>query len=336
MRPHIKAHLTILSQRYSLCVDPFAGDGHLLRAVAELGITTAGHDLDISICKRNGWGAPNDSIRNVVLHEDAFVLTNPPYLAKNSAKRLGSNMVEYFEDGAVLIADSDRYGILNDLFKLAIERTIAHYDDSVWIVPESVVQDLDRLPHWRKRLHSLTILEQNPFTDTEHPVCVCVFTTSSPEGVIWKNDERLGTYDELRGAHDAVAQATSTALPMKFNAPNGALGYRAVDGTKADGSMRIKFCSEDNLNYDRGNIKISSRHMTYIDTALSSVELEPVILEANRRIEAYRKATSDVFLTAFMGNTKLGIRRRRLDYNLARRIFNQSYLAVKNPFNRLH
>jgi hypothetical protein len=32
-----------------------------------------------------------------------------------------------------------------------------------------------------------------------------------------------------------------------------------------------------------------------------------------------------VFLTAFMGNTKTGERRRRLDYKLARKIFNKAY-----------
>ena len=336
MHPHIKAHLTALSQRYSICVDPFAGDGHLLNAVAEFGFTSIGYDVDPTICRSNGWGVPNDSIRNVVVHDGAFVLTNPPYLAKNSAKRLDSPMVEYFRDSAVLVAGSGRATVLDDLFKLAIERTISHYNDSVWIVPESVVQDLDRLPHWRKRLHSVTILEQNPFTDTEHPVCVLVFTTNNPKGSIWKNDEHLGTYDELRETHNDIAAASTTALAMRFNAPAGALGYRAVDGTKSDGSMRIKFCPAEHLDYDRGNIKVSSRHITYIETHLSPAELKPVIFEANRRIEAYRSATSDVFLTAFMGNTKDGVRRRRLDYKLARRMFNQAYLAVKNRSNRLH
>ena len=56
--------------------------------------------------------------------------------------------------------------------------------------------------------------------------------------------------------------------------------------------------------------------------------LTSVIEESNRRIEAYRKATHDVFLTAFMGNTKNGLRRRRLDYHLARRIFNAAFLSV--------
>ena len=219
--------------------------------------------------------------------------------------------------------------VLDDLFKLAIEQTIQTYDDSIWIVPESGIQDLDRLPHWKAKLHSITILEDNPFVDTEHPVCVMVFSTFNPQQEVWKNDTLLGTYDSLRQAHLQALETPSTAVQMTFNDPGGRLGYRAVDGTKEDGSMRIKFCLGHELGYDRQRIKVSSRHLTYISTQVPEATLTSVIEEANRRIEAYRKATHDVFLTAFMGNTKNGLRRRRLDYHLARRMFNAAFLSVE-------
>ena len=152
-----------------------------------MGFTTVGHDLDEAICTANGWGTPNDSILHVPQHNDAFVLTNPPYLAKNSAKRLNAPTASYFLPGTVISSTDDHATVLDDLFKLAIEQTLAHYADSVWIVPESVVQDLEHLPHWRARLHSLTVLEDNPFTDTEHPVCVLVFSANKPNGELWKN-----------------------------------------------------------------------------------------------------------------------------------------------------
>ena len=328
MRPHIKHHIEALSVRYDICVDPFAGDGHLLQLVNEVGFQTIGHDIDVDICKSRGWGKPNDSIRRVIQHNEAFVLTNPPYLAKNSAKRMKSPMVEYFSGGFIPTLDDSLLNVLDDLFKLAIEQTIAKYEDSIWIVPESGIQDLDDLPHWKDRLHSVTILEDNPFDDTEHPVCVMIFSTSNPLNQVWKNDTLLGTYDELRRVHNQTAKGPSKLTHMKFNAPEGTLGYRAVDGTREDGSMRIKFCRGEELGYDRSNIKISSRHLTYIEIELEGELLDKVITEANRRIDAYRESTHDVFLTAFMGNTKTGKRRRRLDYKLARKIFNTGYEAV--------
>ena len=330
LRPHIVEHLRSLHVRYNTCLDPFAGDGHLLDVAASLGFNTTGHDLDEAICKTNGWGEPNDSILNVPQHADAFVLTNPPYLAKNSAKRMNSPASSYFRPGAVIPSTHEHTNILDDLFKLAIEKTLTHYDDSVWIVPESVVQDLEHLSHWRARLHSLTVLEDNPFTDTEHPVCILVFSTNHPGGELWKNDTQLGAYNEVWGRHNKTRSSPRDATPMRFNSPTGTLGYRAVDGTKEDGSMRIQFYLGDELGYDRQSIKVSSRHLTYIDVALEGDELGAVIREANRLIEAYRASTHDVFLTAFMGNTKAGVRRRRMDYFLARRLFNAAFLAVNS------
>ena len=333
LRPHLLEHLNQLRERYTTCVDPFAGDGHLLRRAEALGFEVHGYDTDETICRTNGWGRPNDSIRNVPLHTDAFVLTNPPYLAKNSAKRMGSPSVAYFSTETAQTMNHSHANILDDVFKLAIEQTLPHYEESMWIVPESVVQDLEHLPHWRTRLHSLTVLEDNPFTDTEHPVCVLVFSVSEPRGEVWKNDTRLGHFDDLWQRHHGARSAPSGATPMTFNSKSGRLGYRAVDGTKEDGSMRICFCLGDDLGYERDRIKVSSRHMTYIDVVLEGEALRRTIAEANRRIEAYRRTTHDVFLTAFMGNTKNGVRRRRMDYFLARRIFNAAFLQVRDASN---
>ena len=92
--------------------------------------------------------------------------------------------------------------------------------------------------------------------------------------------------------------------------------------------MRIKFCRGEELGYPRENIKVSSRHLTYIDIEIDGDVLDATIAEANKTIDEYREATHDVFLTAFMGNTKTGERRRRLDYKLARKIFCRSYLRT--------
>ncbi|MEC9137970.1 MAG: hypothetical protein VYE10_05350, partial [Candidatus Thermoplasmatota archaeon] len=41
---------------------------------------------------------------------------------------------------------------------------------------------------------------------------------------------------------------------------------------------------------------------------------------SNRTLERFRKHTSDTILSGFKGNNRLGKRRRRLDYGLARKI----------------
>ena len=37
LRPHIKEHIISLMEKYKLCVDPFAGDGHLLNIAKVFG-----------------------------------------------------------------------------------------------------------------------------------------------------------------------------------------------------------------------------------------------------------------------------------------------------------
>ena len=327
LRPHIRKHIQELADRYNGCVDPFAGDGHLLAIAGTMGYTTHGHDIDERICKRKGWTL-NDSLVNVIEHEKSFVLTNPPYLAKNSAKRIGSNMVRYFEPGYIPEIQTSDLGILDDLFKFAIDKTLQTYSESVWIVPESGIQDIHDLPLWRKNLHSVTILEENPFDDTEHPVCVMIFSRENPLQQIWKNDTLLGTWSDMVELHRGFSRGPTNATRMKFNSPQGVLGFRAVDGTREDDSMRIRFCRGEELGYPRENIKVSSRHLTYIDVDLDGDALDSTIAEANRIIDEYRKRTEDVFLTAFMGNTRNGERRRRLDYKLARVIFNRAFHSV--------
>jgi len=329
LRPHIKAHLSSLKQRHSICVDPFAGAGDLLQIAATLGFDIKGYDLDPTICAIQGWGEAHDSLVEIVTHDSAFVLTNPPYLAKNSARRMGSKMVSYFQPPFTDSIEEALVPILDDLFKFAIEKVLAVYDDSVWIVPESVVQDLENLPHWLECIHSVTILEENPFKDTEHPICVLIFSRSEPKNQVWKNDTFLGNYREIKQLHDDINSGPRDLIQMKFNDPNGELGFRAVDGTTENDKMRIRFCHGEELGYERDNIKISSRHLTYISTKLEGESLNRTIEQANHIIDDYRKQTNDVFLTAFMGNTKTGERRRRLDYRLARSIFNRAF-AIQN------
>lgn len=327
MQPHIRDHLERLSQQYTVCVDPFAGEGDLLKVASkETGIKTIGHDHDAKICQEHGW-KENDSIREPAVEENAFVLTNPPYLAKNSAKRIGSPMVKYFDSGFVPGIEEQQLKILDDLYKLAIEKVIQLYDDSIWIVPESVIQDIVKLDEWRDRLHSVTILEENPFEDTEHPVCVLIFSKNPQSPVIYKNSEKIGLWSEIFTIHKRPFEMAVRKTKMDFNSRNGQLGFRAVDGTSKGDDQKIRFVHGDELDleYPREKIKVSTRHLTYIDVDLDFDELMFVIDRANEIIANYRNDTKDVFLTPFMGNNKEHNRRRRLDYRLARAIFNQAF-----------
>ena len=69
-------------------------------------------------------------------------------------------MISYFSRDLLNKQSDSEYKILDDLFKIAITKGIENYEDSIWIVPESGIQDLENLPQWKNNLHSVFILER--------------------------------------------------------------------------------------------------------------------------------------------------------------------------------
>ena len=107
-----------------------------------------------------------------------------------------------------------------------------------------------------------------------------------------------------------------------FNDPEGNIGLRAIDGI--DPNDRIRFCLPDELNFDLENIKESSRSITVIDTSKYDVMDYQIIRESNEILKKLRKETKDVIFAPFKNNNKLGDRRRRLDFTIARKILNRA------------
>jgi hypothetical protein len=61
--------------------------------------------------------------------------------------------------------------------------------------------------------------------------------------------------------------------------------------------------------------------MTYLDVpGVRDEDLSAFVARANAELNRIREASEDLVLAPFKGNTKLGRRRRRLDYELAREI----------------
>lgn len=118
---------------------------------------TKGLDIDAALARRR-----NDSLRGIPRLKTGIIITNPPYLTNYSARRKG------------LFGDVERYFEANrhdDLYKIALERCLEAAEYVVAIIPETFINS--SFP--KARLASLTILEDNPFEDTDAPVCVACF-----------------------------------------------------------------------------------------------------------------------------------------------------------------
>lgn len=291
----------------TIAYDPFAGNGDLLKISQDYGINeTIGLDIDNKL----NWKV-NDSLKKIPHVDNAIIITNPPYLTKYSASRKHIKISSsYFKNHT-------------DLYQLAIDKMLKAQDFVVAIIPETYINSKFFNKHLR-RIYSITILTQNPFSDTENPVCVVCFDNVEkipPEIKVYADDEYLNDYSYFK----ELKLTPKKNYSIRFNVKDGKLALRAVDLTSRD--KKIRFYEKEELNYDLSKIKVSSRLITIIDLDCSDIDIKNLVKECNRLLEDYRNKTKDVTLSPFKGNTKDGKRRRRLDYKTARCIIE---MAISN------
>jgi len=311
LQPQIKDF--IAASQCEVAYDPFAGSGCLFAPVTNAVKTISevrGLDIDALL----GWPV-NDSLVRIPHVENAIIITNPPYISNYSAarKRIDASLKKYFA--------MTQY---DDVYLLALDRMLEAQKNVIAIIPETFVNS----PYAKKDLlHSITILEQNPFVDTDTPVVVACFDSvpkSLDEVRVFKGAEPICTL----GDAERCRLLPDNSLTMKFNDPAGWLGVRCVDTT--DPSDMIRFDFRENIDYDwEKGIKVSSRLLTLISIDVPAEKKQGFIDACNRILSDLRKRSSDIVLSPFKGNMKNGVRRRRLDFQTCRAIIERAYrLAV--------
>ena len=300
----------IVSTNLRRAVDPFAGKGDMLNlVVSELSMQKSGYDID----KSTGWEV-NDSLVSIPRCSGSICITNPPFLAKYSARRksIWPLVGRYYE----------RYG-RNDLYEIALDRCLASFGHVVAILPETFLHSA----YSKDRCERVIVREENPFNDTTFPVCAtCWSPAANQDPDIYVGEDKVTRYSDVTRLRSSVGRSDR----IVFNHPEGNIGLRAVDGTKE--GDRIAFFPGDEFDYPRSRIKSSSRLMTYI--MVGELDSEEAIQEfcetSNGILERYREQTSDTILSGFKGNNRLGRRRRRLDYGLARKVVIEALGATTN------
>lgn len=303
LKPQIKKFIE--ESKCSIAYDPFAGAGDLLKVSQNiLGLKEIkGLDIDNSL----QWEI-NDSLLNIPHIENAIIITNPPYIAKQSASRKKIDLAKYFKNSSY-----------DDVYLIALDKMLKAQKNIVAIVPESFINSSY---NEKNKIKSITILEDNPFEDTENPVCVVCFdgiVKKFEDIKVYKNDKFINNLQKILD----VRISPLNCMKIKFNSLNGWLGLRAIDST--DDKTFINFDFKENFNYDwKNNIKITSRHFSLIDIDIPENKRQEFINECNEILHEIRKNSSDILLTPFKGNTKNGKRRRRLDFRLARAIMEKA------------
>ena len=274
-------------------LEPFAGANHIIDTLIDLGLCREFTSYDIK---------PNDKKvkeRNTIADFPKgydVCITNPPWLARNSATRRGLPYPQTKHD---------------DLYKHCLELCLNNCKDIAALIPASYLQS----GLFRERLSSYILLHDTIFSDTENPVCLALFNAEASDDVsIYYGDKPIGMLNALEEQLPEPRQDRR----VRFNDPNGILGFISFDNTK---EPSIRFCDADDIKNYR--IKHSSRFITRISGDFGNLSV--LIKKLNNAIESFRHNTEDIFLTPFKGIREDGCYRRRMDYKLARRFINSTY-----------
>lgn len=304
MDPFHKWLKAIPAFRELVLLEPFAGANNIVSMLSDLGYSNSWSCFDIEPVndERNASGVEvqqRDSLSNYPVGFEVAI-TNPPYLAKNSATRRG------------LSFPASQY---DDLYKISLEVMLENTPYVAAIIPESFVTQ--RLFH--QRLHSVISLTCEMFEDTEVPVCLALFVPEASKEdpsdfAIYAENRFIGAYQSLR---ECLAGVEGPGLPWKFNDPSGAIGLQAIDNQKC---ASIGFVLGSSI--PGSQIKESSRSVTRISGPVPDDKVGILIQEANALLKLRRDQTKDAFMTSFKGLRKDGRYRRRLDFAQARELLN--------------
>jgi len=287
-------------------LEPFAGANHIVSTLRAGGLCGAVDSFDLEPAHADV--ARRDCIADFPRGYRVTV-TNPPWLARNSATRSG---ISFPGDGA------DAGDQHDDLYKYCLEACLAHCDYAALLMPASYLQTNLRFD----RLHTYILLHEMHFNDTENPTCLALFTPHGARNInLYHDNTRIGDLAAL-AKHLPVAKTDRRA---RFNDPDGALGFVSFDNTRAPS---IHFCRAGELS--DYTVKHSSRFITRISGKFGNArEVDRLIARLNHAICDFRANTRDAFLTPFKGIRRDGAYRRRMKFKMARNFIN----AAVEPVN---
>lgn len=282
----------------SVIIDPFCGDWDLLKLVDREHFVI-GYDIDPKSEKVN----KQNTLLEVPCYENKWVITNPPYLARNKS------------DDKKLF---DLYK-LDDLYKISM-KTLEEVEGGVLIVPLNFFSNDDiAFRKWfltRFQVEKVYVFEEPVFEDTTYNVCSFSFRKGVAEKVIFETIPSNETIEIF------LNEETDFTIGNEiFHLPQSKVKIRRIlIGEEKQG----KHLFINALDKRQEKIKIEVKDIYFgknTDRCFASVELDKEFNEeqlskiaevANERLNFYRKKYGSLFLTNYRD-----FGRKRISFELA-------------------
>lgn len=304
----------------SVVVDPFVGEWDLLNLVNNEKI---GYDID----PKNEYTIKKDTLLNPPNYEGKYIITNPPYLARNKNK-----------DKSLY----DKYN-LNDLYKISL-KTIIGCEGGIIIIPLNFFSDertiLKNEFLSKYQVKKLNIFEETVFSDTTYTVCSFFFYKKdnieqeidieffpSKKNVSFKIEKKF----DYKIGGDFLNNIKKYKLDVKRlvennkNKPNSNLYLRCTDSGTIGG--RISLSISDKYFYAKESDRTFATIILPEPYDNLNIEKQQKICDYfNEIINEKREKYNSLFLTNYR-NSSNGQARKRISLKLSYNII--SYILME-------
>jgi hypothetical protein len=301
-------------------IEPFAGNCDLLKFLDQNKYDIECYDID----RRQDRVVERDTISNPPSYDGKFVITNPPYLARNKE-----------EDKSLF----DKYQV-NDLYKCFIKELLTNQcSGGIVIIPLNFWSSIRKADvDLRKKflavyaVQRVNIFEEQVFDDTTSTVCCFLFTkgigqivpiTIFPSGVQIRAELTASNNFSVGGEIynlPVKGQYKITRWTSKNKTCEGRTNILAkcIDDN-ANAMLGLSFVSDDRLYIDDTANCTARTYATLIITpALNSEKQKEVVIRFNKYLNEKRVKYNSLFLTNFRESKDIA--RKRISFDLVYQI----------------
>ena len=310
-------------------IEPFVGNGDLLNFIKDRNK----YNIEIyDIDPKYNSAIKMDTLKNPPCYTDKFILTNPPYLARNKSK----NKELY-----------DKYNC-NDLYKCFIINIITNIcQGGIIIIPVNFISSIRKADiELRKQfleiysIKIINIFEEQVFNDTRYAVCSIYFMKKTTDF----NNINVYIYPSNKEMTISLTAENNYTIGGEiYNIPQNSKYkvQRATKETKKDITNILLKCIDDSLENQLG-FKVVSDEEIFIDNTpklsarsyatliinvpLTLKEQDELVNKMNNYIKEKREKYNSLFLTNYRESNTIA--RKRISFDLAFKICNYILSSV--------
>ena len=298
-------------------IEPFTGNGDLINFIDKNKYKLECYDIE----PKQDYIQKRDTLLNPPNYNDKFILTNPPYLARNK-----SNNKKIF----------DKYDC-NDLYKCFIKELITNKClGGIIIIPLNFwssirIQDIELRKNFLEiyNIIHLNIFEEQVFDDTSYTVCSFQFTRKENNNnliniTIYPSKKIINT--ELNDNNNYIigGQIYKLKINNKYsitrltsknkNLKNTNILVKCIDGN-SNSKLGLSYVEDDEIFIDE-TPKLSARtYATLVITPKLTTEQQKFVVgEFNKYMDEQRNKYNSLFLTNYRESNDIA--RKRISFDL--------------------